>query len=122
MLVKLALPNRSKIKSHRTGKQVAGPEPRMQTNPNYPDSEPEPSPTLEEDDAERRLRRRLQIMVGMVTSVLSQDPDLTFEEAHRMIEDCRQAALAMFPGKELPFDMIYRPRLERVTKERFPQR
>ena len=94
----------------------------METNPNHPDSEPEPSPTLEEDHAERRLRRRLQIIVGMVTSVLSQDPDLTFDEAKQMIEDCRKAALAMFPGKELAFDLIYRPRLERVMKERFPQR
>ena len=61
-------------------------------------------------------------MVGMVTSVLSQDPDLTFDEAKQMIEDCRKAALAMFPGKELAFDLIYRPRLERVMKERFLMR
>ena len=94
----------------------------METNSNHRDSEREPSPTLEEADAERRLRRRLQIMVGMVTSVLSQDPDLTFGEAKQMIEDCRNAALAMFPGKELAFDLIYRPRLERVMKERFPTR
>jgi hypothetical protein len=94
----------------------------METNPNHPDSEPELSPTLEEDDAERRLRRRLQIMVGMVISVLSQDPDLTFDEAKQMIEECRKAALTMFPGKELAFDLIYRPRLERVMKERFPVR
>ena len=93
----------------------------MEPNPNHSDSEPEPSPTLEEDGAERRLRRRLQIMVGMVTSVLSQDPDLTFDEAKQMIEDCRKAALAMFPGKELAFDLIYRPRMQRVIKERFPE-
>ena len=90
---------------------------RMESHPDNPDPSPQPSPT-EEDDAERRLRRRLQIMVGMVTSVLSQDPDLTFDEAKQMIEDCRKAALAMFPGKELAFDLIYRPRLERVMKER----
>jgi len=94
----------------------------MEPNPNHSDSEPEPSPTLEEDGAERRLRRRLQIMVGMVTSVLSQDPDLTFDEAKQMIEDCRKAALAMFPGKELAFDLIYRPRMQRVIKERFPKK
>lgn len=93
----------------------------MVSHPNHPGSEAQPSSTPEEE-AERRLRRRLQIMVGMVTSVLSQDPDLTFEEAKRMIEDCRNAALAMFPGKELAFDLIYRPRLQRVMKERFPTR
>jgi hypothetical protein len=86
-----------------------------------PEPKLKPFPTLfEEDEAERRLRRRLQIMVGMVISVLSQDPDLTFDEASQMIQDCRKAALAMFPGKELAFDLIYRPRLERVIKERFP--
>ena len=94
----------------------------MESHPDNPEPKPQPSPKPEEDEAERRLRRRLQIMVGMVTSVLSQEPDLTFEEAKQMIEDCRQAALAMFPGKELAFDLIYRPRLERVMKERFPQR
>ena len=95
---------------------------RMESHPDNPDPKPQPSPKPGDDDAERRLRRRLQIMVGMVTSVLSQDPDLTFDEAKQMIEDCRKAALAMFPGKELAFDLIYRPRLERVMKERFPQR
>jgi hypothetical protein len=88
----------------------------------HPHSEPQPSPPLEENEAERRRRRRLQIMVGMVISVLSQDPELTFDEAKQMMEDCRKAALAMFPGKELAFDLIYRPRLERVIKERFPQK
>ena len=95
---------------------------RMESQPDNADPKPQPSPKTEEDEAEARLRRRLQIMVGMVTSVLSQDPDLTFGEASQMIEDCRNAALAMFPGKELAFDLIYRPRLERVMKERFPRR
>jgi hypothetical protein len=61
----------------------------------------------------------VQIMVGIAGSVLSQDPDLTPEKASAMIAHCREAALAMFPGKELAFDLIYKPRLERVVKERF---
>lgn len=73
----------------------------------------------EEKEEERRKLRRLQIMVGMVQSVLSQDPGLTPPGAFTMIANCRNAALAMFPGKELAFDLIYRPRLERVVKERF---
>lgn len=62
------------------------------------------------------------MMVGMTQSVLSQDPDLTLETASSMIANCRLAALAMFPGKELAFDLIYKPRLERVVKERFAAR
>lgn len=73
----------------------------------------------DDNEEERRRLRRLQIMVAMVSSVLSQAPDLTPEKASFMIADCRQSALAMFPGKELAFDLIYKPRLERVVKERF---
>lgn len=68
---------------------------------------------------ERRKLRRLQILVGMVSSVLSQDPDLTPRRSRELIANCRAAALSMFPGKELAFDLIYKPRLERVVKERF---
>jgi hypothetical protein len=94
----------------------------MESRPDNPNNERQPSPAAEELEAERRRRRRLQIMVGMVIAALSQDQELTLAQANRMIEDCRNAALAMFPGKELAFDLIYRPRLERVIKERFPQK
>jgi hypothetical protein len=72
--------------------------------------------------AELQRLRRLQIMVGMVLSVLRQDPDLTPAAARAMMADCRNAALAMFPGKELAFDLIYQPRLERALEERFGAR
>jgi len=55
----------------------------------------------------------------MTTSILSQDPEITQQQGSEMIENCRRAALAMFPGKELAFDLIYKPRLERVLRERF---
>lgn len=54
-----------------------------------------------EQEHERRKLRRLQILVGMIQSVLSQDAELTAERASALIASCRQAALAMFPGKEL---------------------
>ena len=58
-------------------------------------------------------------MISMVMSVISQDPDLTVEEAAEMAAGARRAALAMFPGKELAFDILYKPRLQRVMNERF---
>jgi len=61
----------------------------------------------------------LQVMISMVMSVISQDPDLTVEEAAEMAAGARRAALAMFPGKELAFDILYKPRLQRVMNERF---
>jgi hypothetical protein len=68
---------------------------------------------------EARKIRRLQIMMSMVISVISQDPNMTLEEASEMAADARRAALAMFPGKELAYDLIYRPRLQRIMSERF---
>jgi len=69
-------------------------------------------------DEARRLRR-LQVMMSMVMSVISQDPDLTLEEAAEMAANARRAALSMFPDKELAYDILYRPRLQRLINERF---
>lgn len=68
---------------------------------------------------EARKLRRLQLMISMVMSVIGQDPDLTVEEASAMAANARNAALAMFPGKELAYDIIYKPRLQRLMNERF---
>lgn len=70
-------------------------------------------------DEEARRIRRLQVMMSMVMSVISQDPDLTLEEASEMAANARRAALSMFPDKELAYDLIYRPRLKRLMNERF---
>jgi hypothetical protein len=72
----------------------------------------------ERADEARRLRR-LQIMMSMVMSVISQDPNLTVEEAAEMAANARRAALTMFPDKELAYDILYRPRLQRLMNERF---
>jgi hypothetical protein len=63
--------------------------------------------------------RRLQMMMSMVMSVIGQDPDLTIEEAAEMAAATKQAALAMFPDKELAYDLLYKPRLQRLINERF---
>jgi hypothetical protein len=68
---------------------------------------------------EARKIRRLQVMMSMVMSVISQDPGLTVEEASEMAANARRAALSMFPDKELAFDLLYKPRLQRVINERF---
>ena len=68
---------------------------------------------------ETRRIRRLQMMISMVMSVISQDPNLTLEEASEMAANARRAALAMFPGKEFAYDILYKPRLQRLMNERF---
>jgi hypothetical protein len=74
---------------------------------------------LNDKEQEARLIRRLQVMISMVMSVIGQDPSLTVEEASELVANARRAALAMFPGKEFAFDILYKPRLQRLMNERF---
>jgi hypothetical protein len=68
---------------------------------------------------EQKLIRRLQMMMNLVMQTIAQDGSLTIDEASQMIADSRKAALAMFPGKELAYDIIWRPRFQRLMRERF---
>jgi hypothetical protein len=70
------------------------------------------------EDEARRIRR-LQLMISMVSSVISQDSSLTIEEASELAAGAKRAALAMFPDKELAYDLLYKPRLQRLMRERF---
>jgi hypothetical protein len=78
-----------------------------------------PTPGTDEQAEEQKLIRRLQMMMNMVMQVIAQDGSLTVDEASQMIADSRKAALAMFPGKELAYDLIWRPRFQRLMRERF---
>ena len=70
-------------------------------------------------EEEARKIRRLQLMISMVMSVVGQDPNLTYEEATELAAGAKRAALAMFPDKELAFDLLYKPRLQRLIRERY---
>ena len=75
--------------------------------------------SAEELQEERRKIRRLQMVVNMVSQVIAQDSTLSVEEASEMVADTRRLALGMFPDKELAFNLIYWPRLQRLMRERF---
>jgi hypothetical protein len=79
------------------------------------------TPTLLSPEAqeEARLIRRLQLMMNLVLQTIAQDSSLSIDDASQMIADARGAALAMFPGKELAYDIIWRPRFQRLMLERF---
>jgi hypothetical protein len=67
---------------------------------------------------ENRKVRFLRFLVDF--SILSiQEGDLSFEEAMKVVEDAKQAACGLFPGKEEAFELIYRPRFNRVIRQRF---
>ncbi len=80
---------------------------------------PQLSGEQQEQEEERRKLRRLQVMMNMVMSVISQDQDLTVEEAAELVANTKRAALAMFPDKEFAYDILYKPRLQRLMAERF---
>jgi hypothetical protein len=80
---------------------------------------PLPQQSEHEREEEARKIRRLQVMMGMVMSVIGQDPSLTVEEASELAAGAKRAALAMFPDKELAYDLLYKPRLQRLIRERF---
>ena len=69
----------------------------------------------EEDERLRRLR----LLVDVTAQVLSEDEKLTFCEALRLVEAARTASLRLFPAKNDTFDLVIRPRLDRIVLERF---
>lgn len=78
-----------------------------------------PTGTTLETQQEARLIRRMQLMMNLVLQTIAQDASLTIDDASQMIADARSAALTMFPGKELAYDLIWRPRFQRLMRERF---
>ena len=84
-----------------------------------PFSENQASQTPQELQEESRKIRRFQMVMNMVTQVIAQDPTVTVEQASEMVADTRRLALSMFPDKELAFNLIYWPRLQRLMRERY---
>ncbi len=78
-----------------------------------------PAQSPEELKEESRKIRRFQMVVNMVMQVIAQDSTLSVEEASEMVADTRRMAMGMFPDKELAFNLIYWPRLQRLMRERY---
>jgi len=70
-------------------------------------------PSQDEIDDESRRLRRLRILVQLTLETIGAG-DLSLEDASRMIAETRNLALEMFPGKENAFDLLYRPKFQRV--------
>ena len=70
-------------------------------------------------DEQKRLRR-LRLIVDLTASVISQEPALTPEKALEMIQRAQDAVEGLFPGSQAQFDLLVRPKLQRIVDERFP--
>lgn len=75
-------------------------------------------PTQAEILEEYRKVRRLQIVVGLVTNVLLQS-DVPIGEAEELVAATRRFALNLFPDKEQTYDLIYKPRFQRLLSEKY---
>jgi hypothetical protein len=67
---------------------------------------------------ENQKIRYLRFLVDFSILSIQQD-DLLPEEARELVEDVKRAACGLFPGKEETFELIYRPRFNRVIEERY---
>jgi len=74
-------------------------------------------PTPEEIREENRRIRRLRLLVDLTCAMLAQ-ADLSYVEMVNLVESTRRTILQMFPGKEQAFELIYRPRFNRIIQER----
>jgi len=67
---------------------------------------------------ENKRIRFLRFLVDLSLQEIQQE-SLSLEEMLRIVEDVKRAACTLFPGKEETFELIYRPRFDRVIQERF---
>jgi hypothetical protein len=75
-------------------------------------------PTKEEVTEEQKKINRLRLLADLTMGVIMQS-DIPIEEAQKLIEGLKMQAVALFPGKEDTFELIYRPRFNRVIMEKY---
>ena len=73
-------------------------------------------PTPEAIAEESRRVRRLRLVVQMSLEIIAQGR-LPYEEASDIMMATRRLALQMFPDKEDAYDLIYRPKFQRLMSE-----
>jgi hypothetical protein len=71
-----------------------------------------------EESAVREENRRVRFLVDLSLVSIQQEV-LSLDEAEKVVEDVKQAACNLFPGKEETFELVYRPRFQRIIQERF---
>lgn len=69
------------------------------------------------EDEERKIRR-LRRMVDFSLALIAQS-DLSQLQAQKLVQVVKEKALALFPGKEETFDLIYAPRFRRLIVEKY---
>lgn len=68
---------------------------------------------------ENKLMRRLHFLVELTFATIAQDQSMTLDQAWDHVHALKAAAVAMFPGKDDTFDLLYLPRFSRLLAECF---
>jgi hypothetical protein len=76
--------------------------------------------TVSDEVREESRRVRALARAADLTGYLILQEETSYEDCLRLLEALRRFALGCFPGKEETFDLIYKPRIERLIQERFP--
>lgn len=74
------------------------------------------APSHEAIAEESRRVHRLRLIVQMALGVIAQGK-LPYEEASGLMMATRRLALQLSPGKEDAYDLIYRPKFQRLMRE-----
>ncbi|MCR4439044.1 MAG: hypothetical protein QHJ34_08990 [bacterium] len=74
-------------------------------------------PSEQEIREENRRLRWVRTVVDLAMAVLQQEP-MSLTEALALTRAVKQSVLRLFPDKEATYDLIYKPRFERVIRER----
>jgi hypothetical protein len=70
-------------------------------------------------EQEEKMLRRLRFLVDLTFAIIAQDAAMTLDQGWEHVIALKGAAVAMFPGKEETFDLLYLPRFSRLLAERF---
>ncbi|GBD94663.1 hypothetical protein BMS3Abin05_02274 [bacterium BMS3Abin05] len=73
--------------------------------------------TREEIQEERKKMRHLRWIVDLTVQLLYQE-DVSVPEMLKLVEATKRHVLTLFPDKEFQFELIYRPRFNRIIQER----
>jgi hypothetical protein len=76
------------------------------------------SPSKEEIAEEQKKINRLRLLADLTMNVIIQS-DIPLSEAQQMVEGFKKSAVSLFPGKEGTFELIYRPRFNRVIMDKY---
>ncbi|MCU0645729.1 MAG: hypothetical protein MUC94_15905 [bacterium] len=71
--------------------------------------------------AEEQHNMRLLTTIVDLTAAILRQGNLTVPEAIELIQVTKKSVLQLFPDKEDVYDLIYRPRFERIIRERLQE-